>query len=752
MLKSEFKKGAILFNEGEPLHQILFITKGTAKAEFMGRTLSFEQGDAIGLSDLSVGTHSRTYIADSDITAFSYPYDNPRTLGKLLSENADVANLLVGSMCRQLVEMLQYRALLRKEVDGANKLIAEVYPQYEKLCNLYAFSAKKIPDISEVAQEPDLIEDWLPSYYLEIKELIPGVQKLFFAQPGISLGFLCRGADDYLRLMQACNDYHKYLTEVSPNFLNSEGHDLFALISDLHLDSINIRGADAAVEPFVKLLTSLLPNMTGVDPAVYKERLISYAENLKAKRAAQEITDAPESGVKQNLADSLDVILAYSEGPEEEFNKFRRGVYEYRGLPDRGSSNEVAYRLRRELTELFYVVYHSVFMKSLKDPAIPTVIKMFLNFGYVDAALAGYDNADYLYSIADSLKGNPEVGVYTIMEWLTAIYKGEKEPCRNDFDEDYAAHVQGLKAQRKIDEKEEKRLLEDTMGKLQFELENVFPIVNKVTFGRVTTFCPLFSDNNVQRGLDVSMITPKQTEDIFDEIRAVDFTAYYREIVYTNPEAGVPREYINVEIRPNIILTPLMGTRGTMWQEIEGRKRNTPARIFLPIFLLGDLKNVLTRLTAEYRWEMCKRIQGPRWTDITDPSLTADFFDYLQFYKSNRELSTDVKAAVKTELVRAKNTYKSVFVSNYVDWVAYEANGSPRLNKYARRIFSVYCPFALPIREKLTLNPQYAELLRRYDLKQQQRVQHLIRVTQKIGQGGFEVPQELLDELEYVQS
>ena len=53
--------------------------------------------------------------------------------------------------------------------------------------------------------------------------------------------------------------------------------------------------------------------------------------------------------------------------------------------------------------------------------------------------------------------------------------------------------------------------------------------------------------------------------------------------------------------------------RGVMWQEIEGRKRTTPSRMMLSLFQMEDLNNILVRLTGEYRWEMCKRIQGARW-------------------------------------------------------------------------------------------------------------------------------------------
>ena len=751
MTKTEFKQGDQLCSEGDSLHTLLFITKGSAEASFNGRVFNFDQGDAIGLCDLSTGKHSHTYTATSDITAFTHPYDGPGSLEHLFDENANVAGLLIGSMSRQISEFLMYWATLKREADSSYALINDAYVKYEKLCKLYALSSKKLPGLPEIAlaSQSNLVPDWTFNYYMGIKSHDAAMQKSFFSSTGISLGFLLKSAEDFVSILHDCKAYQEYLQGISEFFISSEGYDLFALISELHFNSMNVKGADDTVTSLMSQLTGLMSNMTYLDRALFGERVKTYKETLVDKRANKKETSASSGGLKQNLSNSLEIIIEYSGMSEEDGNKFIRRVHDFRLLTDKGSSDDGAYRLRKELTENFYTLYKPVFLRTLDDPEVPTVIKMFLNFGYVDAALAGYENADYLYSIADSLKGDPSAGVYTICEWLHSIYEGKNEPSRNDFDEDFDAHVRELKIARRINEKEEKELLANLEAKLIFEIENVFPIVNKITFGRITTFCPLFSDYNVQRSLETSMLTPTIVKECLDDIISVDYSAFYRQTIYSNPEIGVPKEYIHMEIRPNIILTPVMGTRGAMWQEIEGRKRSTPARMFMPIFLLGDLRTMLITLTGEFRWEMCKRTQGPRWTELSDPSLTSEMFDYLQFYRNNRDLSTEAKSAIKTELVRAKNTYKTVFVSNYLDWLMYEANGSPRLNKIARRILLTYCTFALDVRGKLTQNPQYAELIRRYEIKVQQREQHLLRVYQKIEQLGQEVPQELVEEMEY---
>jgi hypothetical protein len=315
---------------------------------------------------------------------------------------------------------------------------------------------------------------------------------------------------------------------------------------------------------------------------------------------------------------------------------------------------------------------------------------------------------------------------------------------------DFNDHVRDLKAKRQIDAKEETRLLADQESKLRFEIENAFPAVNKITFGRITSFCPLFAEHNVLRKLESMLITPALLREAIDDIRGVDFSAYYRETMFSSPECGIPKEFLHTEVLPDIILMPNVGIRGVMWQEIEGKKRSTPARMFLPLFLEGELKNLLVRLTGEFRWEMCRRVQGARWNDLSEPSLTSEYVDYLQFYKKNSELTAEMKEVIKAELDRAKKNFRAVFVSNYADWLQFEANGSLRLNRNVRKMLFEYCTFSAAIRDKLKQNPQYAELFNKYNFRQQKNQRHMMSVIQKARQSGHGVPQELQDELDYL--
>lgn len=72
----------------------------------------------------------------------------------------------------------------------------------------------------------------------------------------------------------------------------------------------------------------------------------------------------------------------------------------------------------------------------------------------------------------------------------------------------------------------------------------------------------------------------------------------------------------------------------------------------------------------------CAAVWGARWNDLSERSLTSEYCDYIQFYRKNRDLSTDAKDKLKSALQKAKNSYKEMFVRDYVSWVLYEGAGS----------------------------------------------------------------------------
>ena len=271
---------------------------------------------------------------------------------------------------------------------------------------------------------------------------------------------------------------------------------------------------------------SQLEKHPSFDHDMYEKRVAEYHHRLNSLSAHTGDSADAAAGASAEIIDSLNTILSYSKVSEETAYAFKISVEQYRKMTDKNSSDDAARKLRQKITKLFYEVYEKAFVQSLNDASVPKVLKMFFNFGYVDEQLAGMKNASYLHSIVDYLPTDPSKGLYTIYEWLMAIYKGTKSPSRNEFDTDFQAHVHELKTGGKITAAEEAAMLNDNEKMVLFELQSVFPAINKITFGRISSFCPVFSEHNILKDLDTSLVSVSKVEEAFNHIRSVDFGAY----------------------------------------------------------------------------------------------------------------------------------------------------------------------------------------------------------------------------------
>jgi len=336
-------------------------------------------------------------------------------------------------------------------------------------------------------------------------------------------------------------------------------------------------------------------------------------------------------------------------------------------------------------------------------------------------------------------------------EWLKAIYEGRKEPSKNEFDLDYSQYLLEKLKTKKITEAQMKQLQDNRELKVKYEIQNMFTSGNRATYGKITTFCPILGEYDLINSVEKMLVTAERLEEVINQIRKIDFSVFYREVLFSDPDKGINHENIMKEVLPDIILMPNAGTKAMMWQETAGVKRDTSARFMFPVFTAVDLEDMMIETMGRYRWEICRKIQGVHWNDIREKSLTAEYCDYMQFYRKNFELSADAKEKLKNALFRAKNNYREVFVKDYQNWIKYESRGSYRLNKVSRQILMTYCPFSKELRNELKANPMYQELLNRYDIQSSRSVKRILAVYDKYKRAGGELNQDLRDNLLYYQ-
>ena len=454
-----------------------------------------------------------------------------------------------------------------------------------------------------------------------------------------------------------------------------------------------------------------------------------------------------------DLTNSCEKILSYAGLSADDIGKVKKKIDDFTALSDQASSDDATRRLRKELTAYFYDIYKLVFFRTLQDQTIPDEVLMFLYFGYIDENLAGVENAQILHEYLRVYGPDSEMRVFTFYQWLRLIYTCKKDPSINDFSEDYTITLRKQRRDGTITEAQEREALSDGKARVVFEIDNMFRSASKMMSSRITAFVPFFSEQTLTKPLDKSLLSFESIHKTLSVIKAIDYSLFFRQTVYTAPELGLDKAFIQVEVLPDVILMPVIGTRAAMWQEITGAKRTTPGRFILPIGQEEELSKILINLCGEFRWELCKRIQGARWNDLTERSLTSDYVDYIDTYRKNRDLSQEAKERVKAAMAKHRNSYKEMFVADYATYIQYESSGALRHNKVVRMILFNYCPFSKVVREgAIATNPQYVQLIERYNNKMGHE-RHLFEIaTGRIEKAGNQVPDVLLAHRAFLES
>ncbi|MCR5303660.1 MAG: hypothetical protein K6E33_03785 [Lachnospiraceae bacterium] len=491
-------------------------------------------------------------------------------------------------------------------------------------------------------------------------------------------------------------------------------------------------------------------NKGKTDAASYLKVLTDLDAKLRSdkQKAEEEKESQAHAAGNGTLTNSLQEIMEYSGASQEDIVTFTQIVNTFRTLKDPDTTD--ARTLRKAMSDKFLSLYKAVFINSMADTNIPDSVKLFLDFGYLDTGLTGEENSFRLLSMIKNPLSDPDRRIYTFREWLIMIYRGYRMPSRSAFDLDYEEFLREKKKNHEITDDQMKQKFRDMDARVNYELDNLFAAVMPIVYGQVTSYSGFLKEMDIVGDPQKALLTPDMLSDGLDRIRKVDFGAFRRESLFADPDNGIKNMEIHKEIRPDLILMPTFGNRLVMWQEIEGRKYTTPGRFFLPIMFTGDFEGSLAELVGEFRWELCRRIQGAHWNDITSPCVTSEYYDYIATYKRNSELSQPVKDKIKQDYSRARNQIKVMFAGDYEDWVRYEAKGLPRLNKVARRILFKYCAFNKKIRESLGTNPLYADCLSKYNLKNGQARHRLDIIIREAENAGFTVPPEVREEMDYL--
>ncbi|SCX81824.1 cyclic nucleotide-binding domain-containing protein [Butyrivibrio sp. INlla14] len=698
----KLEKGQILHRAGSDIVETIeVLVKGSLKISNQFTSITLSVGSFIGIVEAPGTPYNYTIEALEETSVYSYPYDNADDIPNVVRSNPKIAPILAAQSVESAFKCCD---IFEKEFEDAlseyEQIISD-YNDYPALCIKVGEIAKPFPEIEtiEPPEKSDNIKDWAFDFVRALKANEASLKKsLYPLSIEIATGVV----------MSSYTIFHK---------ISEESKHLIQYRNTL------------------------------------KKTATAFTNTMKAINAKlNDLENNNGDGSVVTIVNALNTILEYSGVSPEIAAKFEEQLSEFKANNNRYDSSDEARALRRSIGSTFYDVYTPAYIKSLNDNNIPIELKMFFMFGFVDEELAGEKNTQILYNMAKAYVPDPDGKVLTIYEWLLKIYNLELEPSRNEFDQDWPTYLREQKSTGQLNQAQVELMTNDPTSRLQFEIHNLFGLGNRMTFGRISSFVPVFDAQNVLRPLDMAYLTVTKINDYYKMIRNLDYGVFCRSAVYSNPEIGITQLHYSEDITPYMILLPNVGSRAALWQEIEGKNRRTPARMVVSIFNTENTEECMIKLFAEFRWEMCKTEQGVHWNDVTDPSLTSMYCDYLQFYKKNPSLSSDMKEKLRTDLKKYNNNYKNMFIADYLAYTKFEAAGSPRLNKVAREILFTFCPFSKDLREKIADNPQYTELISHYNTKIQNLAKPVSNIVAKLKKEDIPIPEAVTKQIEYLRS
>lgn len=720
-----------LIQEGTVVHRIAF-------AESM-----LERNSIIGIMEKE--WFSDDYVAKTDCTLIVIPCKNALDLHTILRDNENLRPVFLRTAVEQRHGLIGLYEVLQRKTALLHSVAESVYIEYKTLCTEQLLSEQDFAHMESFVplQMQHKVEDWeISNSNSLVKTYLREYMQLMIKDDSMCVGAIMEAAAQMRRVTLGIGEMVNYLLYNRDIFCASSGDDLFHLCYHMAVQMVrkNLDSAPAK-EHMVRIIDTM--EKLGIYTKLQIEEYRDMCENYSAEKAA-------EGRINIAKEDCVAHILTYAGYDRQKILEFKEKMETYCGLPDKQSTDNDVRRLRKEIAGVFYDVYGKAFKRSMTDTdSLSPIMLMFFNFGFMDVKVLGVENANALCSLADSLDFFHAENIFTIYGWLKEIYLGNKEPSRNEFDLDYNGY---LLEQRRIGEITEEQMQEyrqDNMRKVEFEISNMFQSSHRATSGHISTFLPVITEEDMLNSLEKMALTAERIESAVNKVRQLDYSVLYREVLFSDPDRGINQEWVMKEVMPDVILLPGTGSRAMMWQETAGAKTDTPARFLFPIFTAADVDAQMAETMGRYRWEICRRIQGVYWNDIREKSLTAEYYDYIQFYKKNNALSADVKEKIKTALTRARNNYREVFVSDYISWMKYESQGSFRLNKVARDIFIRYCPFAKEVRQNLASNPLYQTAFNKLDIENKKKEQRLNALYDKYQAVGGTLTADLKENLNF---
>lgn len=747
---SSVAKGTVIFRKGEPLQMAALILKGRVVIEGDGIRMVVGSGNFLGMCDTWKREHSFTYVALDDLVLYGFPMEGEEQAGRLLEEKPQYRGLLVTSVNFFFHDIFRVYGKLKNAANKVSKFVEDTYSRYVRLAEDAGLMPEKIAAMERLANQymeeyslPDRI-----TYFIQCSQIPIEAQKNYYgANAYVAKCYFTEQCEILPKLFEGCRFYTDWLVRYFRIMIMDE-KNLFSLVGRMALgvrrsgqnDSELSVMLDHILETINDTEAVLLEN-AGVNLELDRQRMEeTYFALLSDDTGSLEAFDQEDLKV---LDRSLQQILDYAPVHGRVAEEFATSVEAFLGLVDKFARTSEITALRKELSRNFFEIYEAVVKKSFQDSNPPLAVKLFLRYGYVSEELLTEEELRTLLALPDSREEETTCRVYTMEEWLREIYVGRKNPSKDEFDMDFEEHIRKQVQEGKLDKGAQESAFQDPDSRLHFEVDNLLRYADRILNGNISAFVPVLCSEGIYTKLENSVVTSAVINKTVNRVEKIDYSIFHRERLMAFEEIGLNHFTVTGRYTPEFILFPIYGRKGLMWQDIEGRRKDTHGRILLPSFMEQNLEGELIKMLAYFRWEKCRTEMGAQWNNYRYPSLTSEYTDYLQFYKKNSDLSTEKREKVKAQLQQCGNRHRDVFARDYMDWIFREATGAMKLNRVAREIMFTYCPLASEFAAGLLEQNAYRDAARRHMTEKGKREKEINQVIFRFEKAGELLPDEV---------
>lgn len=787
--ENTFTTDTIIYENGDDIESVAYVIDGAVRMDTGQTEQIVTAGNFIAVRDLFDGFYRADYYAKEGCRLMVFPAEDIISLTSFLESNPEIHSKYYSAVCSMMLFLYNQYSTLYSEIGNIYKSLKSIHEHYLQCCSdagiapshfmmphdasLYAFESQSFAqnytiflNCYKVPKKLELLYQKNPSNFLrhqlnminsisttyeDMVFFLKTIVSLYASKSQDCLFYLVSNlmaqvsAEHSAAVMKLLNEMKNIISGIDESVKTNTGISL-----DIDYNRVNFyfmmasNAADSKNTESNSGSSDLSENSDISDDA---ETDINTVENPDEPLDIDSLLEHDEpSAVREDIdfSGNLFRLCEYGHMPDEFFDKFNMQIEKYMELPDKNSRDDESRVLRRDITNMYFMLYEAIFLQYITDAAPPYQVQLFLDFGVLDERLLSSEQLNYIANIPPLMKTEPCM-VYRMTDWLKAIYNGDKMPSKNEFDKDYVEFIRDKKREEHLTPEQERALLEDNIAKVKYEINNLLKYNCRILSGNMLSFTPMLSSFDFDGDLDKYELTSKSINDAMNDVLAIDYSAFYREQMYADPEKKIEKEVIQLQVFPDIILFPVYGINTVMWQDLSGKRSNTQGRFLFPSFYRGNLNDAMITIIGRFRWELCKSVMGTAWNNVIIPSLTAEYSDYIQFYRKNRDLSAEKKESLKNQIARCRNNTREVFISDYILWIKYESNGSIRLNKVARQILATYCPFSKELRAKIANQPIYEEAMRKFNITHQKKAHEMVTRLRALERNGAEITQVIYD-------